>query len=174
MRFVETAIPGAYVVEAEATADDRGAFFRIWCYDELIATGLDAALAQCSISTNRRRGTLRGMHYQAAPHEEVKLVRCIRGRIFDVIVDLRPDSPTHRQWLGLELSAENRSALYVPAGCSHGFQTLEDDSEVLYHISRSYAPDHQRGHHYDDRKLKIAWPMTPTVVSEKDRALLQL
>jgi dTDP-4-dehydrorhamnose 3,5-epimerase len=169
MIFRETPVEGAWIVEPERFEDERGFFARTWDVDELAARGLDAALVQCSISFNRLRGTLRGMHYQAAPHEETKLVRCTAGAIFDVAVDLRPDSPTFCAWAGVELSAANRLALYVPRGCAHGFLTLTDDVEIAYQISERYAPDAARGVRFDDPAFGIAWPAEVTVVNERDR-----
>ena len=171
MNFEPTRIPGAFVVHPERHADERGFFARTWCADELEAQGLVARLAQASVSWNRRRGTLRGMHWQAAPHEEVKLVACVRGAIWDVIADLRADSPAFRQWLGVRLDAENLDMLYVPPGVAHGFLTLADDTLVHYQISERHQPDHARGVRWDDPALGIAWPEPPVVVSERDRAL---
>jgi dTDP-4-dehydrorhamnose 3,5-epimerase len=169
MRFLETDIPGGYVLELEQYVDERGSFSRIWCADELAAHGLAAGLAQCSISRSDRAGTLRGMHYQRAPHEEAKIVRCTRGAIFDVIVDLRPGSPTYAEWFGVELEAERGSALYVPEGCAHGFQTLVDDTEVLYLISHRYEPAAATGVRWNDPAFAIAWPPSVTrTISERD------
>ena len=169
MRFLETEILGGYVLELEHNVDERGSFSRIWCADELAAHGLTAGLAQCSISRNDRAGTLRGMHYQRPPHEEAKLVRCTRGAIFDVIVDLRPDSPTYAQWFGIELDSDRGSALYVPEGCAHGFQTLADATEVLYLISSPYHPQAAAGIRWDDPAIGIAWPPATTrTISDRD------
>lgn len=170
MRFTATAIPGAYVLDIEPHADDRGFFARTWCARELAARGLVSRLAQCSVSSNARAGTLRGMHYQAAPHEETKVVQCIRGAIYDVLVDLRRDCATFRRWVAVELTAENRRMLYVPAGVAHGFQTLADDTDVLYLISEFYAPEASRGVRWNDPAFGIAWPETPArVMSDRDR-----
>ena len=159
------------VVELEPFLDERGSFARIWASEELAAQGLTATLAQCSISRNVRAGTIRGLHFQEAPHEEAKLVRCIRGAMFDVAVDLRSGSLTRGQWFGVELSAENGRALYVPEGCAHGFQTLVDDTEVLYLISTPYVPAAQAGVRWDDPALAITWPDAPTrTISERDAA----
>ncbi len=171
MRFLPTALAGAYVVQAEPVSDERGYFARTWCRDEFRRHGLNAELAQCSISQNRLRGTLRGMHFQAAPHEEAKLVRCTRGAIYDVIVDLRPGSPTLRKWVSCELSAANARMLYVPEGFAHGFLTLADDSEVSYQISAAYRAEAARGFRWDDASVAIAWPQAPAVISQRDRAL---
>ena len=170
MRFIETRIPGTFVVELEARSDARGFFARSWCRDEFRAAGLDADLAQCNISYNAARGTLRGMHYQAAPHGEAKLVRCTAGAIHDVVVDLRPDSPTFRQWLAVELSAGNHRMLYVPEGLAHGFQTLEDGSEVFYQMSVPYHAASACGVRWDDPAFGIAWPLADPLLSERDRA----
>jgi dTDP-4-dehydrorhamnose 3,5-epimerase len=171
VRFLETDIPGAYVLELEHNVDERGSFARIWCRDELAAHGLTAELAQCSISRNRLAGTVRGMHYQRAPHEEAKLVRCTRGAIFDVIVDLRPNSPAYGAWFGVELDAERGSALYVPEGCAHGFQTLVDATEVLYLISHAYTPQAAAGVRWDDPAIGIDWPPLATrTISDRDRS----
>ncbi len=158
MIFTPTAINGVFLVEPEWRTDERGRFTRTYSQDEFVARGLGGRIAQCSASVNTRAGTLRGMHYQAAPHEETKLVRCTRGAIFDVAVDLRPGSPSFRRWHGTELSAVNALALYIPEGCAHGFQTLEDDSEILYQISSPYAPDAGRGVRWDDPAFGIVWP----------------
>jgi dTDP-4-dehydrorhamnose 3,5-epimerase len=168
--FREVGVAGAWVVEPEQIADERGFFARTWDAREFSARGLNGALAQCSISYNAKRGTLRGMHYQATPHEEAKLVRCPAGAIFDVAVDLRPQSPTYLRWAGTELSAENRLALYIPEGCAHGFLTLADDSEVHYQISEYYAPDAARGVRYDDPAFALEWPGDVRVINERDRS----
>lgn len=169
MNFVQTRIEGVWLVEPEAVEDERGLFARTWDAAEFEERGLRSQVAQCSISFNRRRGTLRGMHYQAAPHQEAKLVRCTAGAIFDVAVDLRPTSPTFRGWFGAELSAENRRALYVPEGCAHGFLTLTDGAEVSYQISHYYVPDAGRGVRHDDPAFAIDWPGEVVVVNERDR-----
>lgn len=170
MHFTETPLPGAYVIDPERIEDDRGFFARTWSGPEFLAHGLNVRLAQCSLSFNRAKGTLRGMHYQAAPHEEAKLVRCSAGAIHDVIVDLRRGSPTHRHWYGVELSAENRRMLYVPEGFAHGYLTLLDGSEVAYQISEDYAPGSARGVRWDDPAFGIAWPGPALVASDRDRA----
>jgi dTDP-4-dehydrorhamnose 3,5-epimerase len=171
MRFVPAGLDGAYVIELEPYEDERGSFARIWCRDELAAHGLTAELAQCSISRNARAGTLRGLHFQRAPHEEAKLVRCTRGSIFDVIVDLRPGSPTRSRWVGVELEAERGNALYVPEGFAHGFQTLVDDAEVLYMISHRYVPEAAGGVRWNDPAFAIDWPEARArTISDRDRA----
>ena len=168
MIFTETGIGGAWLIEVERLEDERGFFARTWDGTEFEAHGLNPDLAQCSISYNRARGTLRGLHYQSAPHEEAKLVRCTAGAIFDVVVDLRAESPTFRGWFGTELSAEKRNALYIPEGCAHGFLTLTDDSEVSYLISEPYAPGAGRGVRWDDPAFGIRWPAEVVVINERD------
>lgn len=170
MKFQPTPLSGVFVVQVEPVEDERGFFARTWCADELAAGGLDAQLSQCSVSWNRLRGTLRGMHWQAAPWEESKLVRCTRGRIYDVVLDLRAASPTKRQWFAIELSAANRDALYVPAGVAHGFQTQEDDCEVSYMISQRYEPIAASGVRWNDPAFGIAWPLGNPVLSDRDAA----
>ena len=171
MIFRETPLAGAWVLEPERIEDERGFFARTYCRRDFEARGLDPGIAQCSVSWNHRRGTLRGLHLQIAPHEEVKLVRVTRGAVWDVIVDLRPESPTFRRHFGITLSAENRHELYIPKGMAHGFQTLEDGTEVFYQISEFYAPDSARGYRWDDPAFAISWPEPVTVMSEKDRTL---
>jgi dTDP-4-dehydrorhamnose 3,5-epimerase len=170
MRFTPREKPGAFIVDLEPIADERGSFARSFSVQEFAAHGLATAYPQHSRSQNRVKGTLRGMHWQVAPHEEAKLVSCVRGAIFDVCLDLRRDSATYLQWRGVELSAENRRQLYIPPGCAHGFQTLTDDAEVNYLISAEYAPDAARGARHDDLAFGIAWPLAPSAMSEKDRA----
>lgn len=168
MRFVETALPGAFVIEIEPHPDVRGFFARTFCRDEFTAAGLPGEFIQSSISVNLRRGTLRGLHFQAPPRAEPKLVRCNRGALFDVIVDLRADSATYCRWFGTELSADNRRALYVPSGFAHGFQTLTDDTEVAYQMAESYVPELARGVRWNDPAFGIAWPIDPPFLSERD------
>ncbi|HEX6900879.1 MAG TPA: dTDP-4-dehydrorhamnose 3,5-epimerase [Thermoanaerobaculia bacterium] len=171
MIFRETPLPGAWVLEPERFADERGFFARTYCRRDFAERGLDPDIAQCSVSYNHRRGTLRGLHFQVAPHEEVKLVRVTRGAIWDVIVDVRPDSATFRKHFAVILSAEAGNALYIPKGMAHGFQTLEDTTEVFYQISAFYAPEAARGYRWDDPSFAIPWPEPPSVISEKDRHL---
>ena len=171
MVFAETGLPGAFVVDIEPRVDERGLFARSWCRAEFEAHGLDARLVQCSISRSVRRHTLRGMHYQAAPHAEVKLVRVTRGALWDVIVDLRRESPTFRKHFAIVLSAHAGNQLYIPKGMAHGFQTLEDGTEVSYQISEPYAPEAACGYRWDDPAFAIPWPEPVTVISEKDRNL---
>lgn len=170
MIFCDTSLRGAYVIEPERLDDERGFFARTWDARAFADRGLNTALAECSISFNRQRGTLRGMHFQRAPHEEAKVVRCTLGAIYDVIIDLRPASATFRRWIGEELTAENRRMLYIPEGFAHGFQTLEDDSEVLYQISTPYVPDHGAGVRWNDPAFGIRWPEVPErIMSDRDR-----
>jgi dTDP-4-dehydrorhamnose 3,5-epimerase len=164
----ETAVAGAWIVEPERHVDARGFFARTWCAEEFRAHGLSARCVQSSISHNPRRATLRGLHYQVAPHEEAKLVRCTRGAIYDVIVDLRPESPTFLRHAAVVLDADNRLAVYVPEGCAHGFQTLKDDSEVLYQMSAPYVPSAARGVRYDDPAFGIEWPGEVVVINDRD------
>lgn len=170
MRFRPTPLPGVVVVEPEPVADERGLFARTFCAEEFEAAGLEPELAQCSLSFNPRRGTLRGMHYQAAPFGEDKLVRCTRGRIWDVALDLRPESPSYLGHFALELSGENRLGLYLPPQVAHGFLTLEDASEVFYQMSVPYAPEAARGVRFDDPAFAIPWPEPVRVASERDRS----
>ena len=171
MIFTETELSGAYVIDLEPIEDPRGFFARAWSEQELAERGLETRVAQCNVSLNDRKGTVRGMHFQRPPHEEVKLVRCTRGALHDVIVDLRPDSPTLRHWIAVELSERNRRALYVPRGFAHGFQTLADDTEVFYMVSEPYAPESAGGVRWDDPAFGIVWPLgDPAEISEKDRS----
>jgi len=168
MIFTAAPLAGAFVLDVEPHSDERGFFARSWCRDEFAAHGLSTALVQCNVSRNRLAGTLRGLHYQAAPYAEVKLVRCTMGAIYDVIVDLRPGSPTHAHHFGVVLTAENHRALYVPEGFAHGFLTLADESEVLYQMSEFYHPDASRGVRWNDPVFGIAWPAVPRVISDRD------
>ena len=174
MIFVETKLAGAYIIEPERQADERGFFARTFCSDAFAERGLATDFPQCNISFNAERGTLRGMHYQEPPHAEAKLVRCTMGAIHDVIVDLRPDSPTFKQWVAVELSAKSRWMLYIPEGFAHGFLTLTDSSEVFYQISERYRAASARGVRYDDPAFGIDWPGPVRVISEKDRNLPRL
>lgn len=168
MRFIETKLGGAFVIEPEIIEDDRGFFARSFCRNEFEAHGLCSSIVQCSISFNKREGTLRGMHYQEPPKAEEKLVRCTMGAIYDVIIDLRPESATYLEWFSLEISSSNRLMLYVPKGFAHGFQTLEDNTEVLYQISEYYDPERKGGVRWNDPAFNVDWPMTPTVMSRED------
>lgn len=169
MIFTETRIRGAVVVDLERHGDERGFFARAWCAQEFGEHALSTRLAQSNIAFNERAGTLRGLHFQRAPHQEAKLVRCSRGVIYDVVVDLRRESPTHAQWVGVELTADNRCAMYVPEGCAHGYQTLTDATEVLYHVSEFYAPESEDGVRWDDPAFAIEWPAAERrILSAKD------
>lgn len=169
MIFQETPLRGAYLIEPERIGDERGFFARSWCRDEFEAQGLNSQLLQCNLSFNHRQATLRGMHFQAAPHPETKLVRCTMGAIYDVIVDVRPDSPTFKSWFGIELSALNRQMLYIPGGLAHGFITLQDASEVFYQMSEFFHPECARGVRWNDAAFGIEWPLEPTCIAQKDR-----
>jgi len=171
MIFNETKLNGAYIIEIEPVEDERGFFARTWCKKEFEAHGLNTALVQCNTSFNKKKGTLRGMHYQASPYGEAKLVRCTLGSIYDVIVDIRKESKTYLQWIACELTAENRKMLYVPAGFAHGFQTLEDNTEVFYQMSEYYYPEYAHGIRWDDPVLDIDWPIKEKIFSAKDMNL---
>ncbi len=168
MIFQETKLKGAYIVDINRIEDERGFFARGWCKKEFSAEGLVDRIVQTNISFNKTKGTLRGMHYQRAPYEEVKLVRCVAGAIFDVIVDLRLESPTYKQWIGVELTSANHRMLYVPENFAHGFQTLEDDTEVTYHVSQFYTPEAEKGLRYNDPSIAIEWPLAVEILSPKD------
>ena len=169
MLFDETTLKGAYIIEIEKHEDERGFFARSWCQREFEAHGLNPRLVQCNISFNFKKGTLRGMHYQVEPFAEAKLVRCTRGAIHDIIVDIRPDSPTFREHLGFLLTADNRRLLYVPEAFAHGFLTLEDNTEVFYQMSEFHAPDYARGFRWNDPAFGIEWPSEVQVISDRDR-----
>ncbi len=170
MIFHDSEIDGAFVIELEPHEDDRGFFARTFCQREFEEHGLESSVAQCSVSFNRHKGTLRGMHYQAPPHEEVRLVRCISGAIYDVIIDLRPNSRSMMGWMALTLDTKTHRMLYVPAGLAHGFLTLEDNTEVFYQMSEFYYPELARGVRWDDPAFDIVWPLPVSVISEKDRS----
>ncbi len=170
MIFAETALRGVYRIEPERREDERGFFARVWCRREFEERGLRPAIAQINVAFSPKRGTLRGLHFQLAPRQEVKVVRCTRGALLDVVVDLRTDSPTYRRWVGVELTAENGCMVYVPEGCAHGYQTLADDTELCYQTSEPYAPELARGIRYDDAAFGIAWPLPVTSISEADRS----
>jgi dTDP-4-dehydrorhamnose 3,5-epimerase len=169
MIFTSTPLAAAFVIEPEPAADTRGLFARTWCQRELAAQGLETRLAQCSTSFNKRKGTLRGMHYQLPPFAETKIVRCTRGSVYDVIIDLRPESPTFTRHFAVTLTADDRKAVYVPTGFAHGFQTLEDNTEILYLISEFYSPEHSRGVRWNDPAFGIQWPPDERTMSEHDR-----
>lgn len=169
MRFIEQKLPGVFLIECDVFPDERGSFTRAWVPEEFKDHGLCVDIAQCMFAHNHRRGTIRGMHYQAAPMGEHKTTRVTRGAVFDVAVDLRPDSPTYCEWVGVELSADNHRILYIPPGLAHGYQTLTDDAEVFYFVSNAYSPPHQRGVRFDDPAFGIEWPLgKPTMILERD------
>lgn len=170
MKFEPTPIPGAHVVAIERHADDRGFFARVWCRDEFRAQGLDLEIVQASVSYNRQRGTLRGMHFSHAPSTECKLVRCSRGSVFDVILDLRPDSPSYLSHHCVTLDADERNALFIPQGVAHGFQTLADDCEVTYLMTDVYRPELADGVRYDDPAFGIRWPLPVSCIADRDRS----
>lgn len=169
MIFSETPLSGAWVIDIEPLEDERGFFARTFCREEFETHGLDPTVVQSSVSFNQQERTLRGMHYQAPPHEEIKVVRCTAGAVFDVIIDLRPHSPTFTQWHAVTLSAENRTMLYIPGGFAHGFLTLEDHTEVLYQMSEFYYPDSARGVRWNDPTFAVEWPAEPRLISNRDR-----
>jgi dTDP-4-dehydrorhamnose 3,5-epimerase len=169
MIFQNTKLSGVFEIHIEPRFDDRGFFARTWCQKEFQEQRLSATLVQCNASFNRRKGTLRGMHYQVAPYVETKLVRCTRGAIYDVVVDLRPQSPTFKEWISMVLTAENRHMIYIPKECAHGFLTLEDETEVFYQMSEIYDAESARGVRWDDPAFRIAWPEKVQVISERDR-----
>jgi len=169
MIFHESKLPGAFEIELELKPDERGFFARSWCEREFEENGLNPRLVQSSVSFSSRKGTLRGIHYQETPHAEAKVVRCTRGGIYDVVVDLRPDSPAYKEWIAVVLTAEKRNMVYVPEGCAHGFLTLEDETEVFYQMSETYCAESARGVRWNDPAFRIAWPDTVEVISERDR-----
>jgi dTDP-4-dehydrorhamnose 3,5-epimerase len=171
MIFNKVQLSGVFLIELERIEDNRGFFARSWCKQEFGERGLRIEFVQCNISFNRKRGTLRGMHYQSAPSEEVKLVRCTKGSIYDVIIDLRRDSRTFLKWFSIELTEENRKMLYIPEGFAHGFLTLKDNTEVFYQMSEFYAPEHAKGVRWNDPAFKIKWPIDVKVISEKDNQI---
>jgi dTDP-4-dehydrorhamnose 3,5-epimerase len=170
MIFTETALKGAYVIDLKTIEDERGFFARSFCRNEFAAYGLKTEVAQCNVSFNKNKGTLRGMHFQLQPKAEAKLVRCTRGEIFDVIIDLRPDSPTYCQWVSVELNADNHQSIYIPEGFAHGFQTLQGNSEVFYQMFTLYSPEHATGFRWDDPEFGIAWPLPVSSIAERDLA----
>ncbi len=170
MIFAETRLKGVYIIDVEPIRDDRGFFARSFCKNDFTEHGLKGNVAQCNVSFNKKKGTLRGMHFQLPPKAEAKLVRCTRGKIYDVVIDLRPNSPTYCQWEAIELSADNYRALYIPELFAHGFQSLEDNSEVFYQMYEFYAPQYARGVRWDDPAFGITWPLQDPIVSERDRS----
>ncbi|MFT2007814.1 dTDP-4-dehydrorhamnose 3,5-epimerase [Pontibacter sp. 13R65] len=170
MIFTETKLKGAYIVDIKRIEDDRGFFGRAWCKQEFEEVGLSTNVVQTNLSSNKKKGTLRGLHFQVTPHAESKLVRCTRGALYDVIIDLREQSPTYRQWIGVELTADSFRMLYVPENFGHGFITLEDNTDIMYQVTEYYAPAAERGIRYNDPAFNIEWPMEPLVISDKDLA----
>ena len=170
MIFTATALPEVYLIDIEPIEDQRGFFARTWCQEEFRDYGLDANLTQCNIAFNTHKGTLRGMHFQKDPHAEVKIVRCSRGSAYDVLVDLRSQSPTYKQWLAIEISMFNRRSIYIPQGVAHGYLTLENDTELHYQMSSAYVPEASSGIRWDDPVFAIDWPFTPCVISDKDNS----
>ncbi len=168
MIFKKTKVHGAYLIEIDPIVDERGFFARSFCAKEFEKYGLNPFIAQCNISYNEKKGTLRGMHYQVAPHEEAKLVRCTRGAIYDVIIDLRPDSSTFKQWMSIELTGNNRQMLYIPEGIAHGYLTLEDHTEIVYQMSEVYHPECARGVRWNDPAFGIQWPLSKLILSDRD------
>jgi dTDP-4-dehydrorhamnose 3,5-epimerase len=170
MRFIETGLKGAFIIEPDLIEDERGFFARVFCMREFEEHGLNPGLIQCNVSFNKTKGTLRGMHYQIAPHAEVKLIRCTAGAIYDVIIDLRPESPTFKKWFAAELSRKNHQLLYIPEGFAHGYQTLEPQTEVFYQVSAFYHPASERGARWNDPAFGIEWALPPALVSKKDQS----
>ena len=168
MKFFETELKGSYIIELEKLEDERGFFTRIWDKKKFQSKGLDSDLVQMSFSFTKKKGTLRGMHFQKKPFEETKLVRCTRGKIFDVIIDLRPESNTYKKWIGVKLKSDDLKMLYIPEGFAHGFQTLEDDTEVFYQMSNWFSPEHVRGIRWNDKEFDIKWPIKCSIISKKD------
>ncbi len=170
MNFLETQIKGAFILEPEKREDPRGTFVRTWCKKEGVAQGLNTNFVQFNVSQTKKKGTIRGLHYQVEPHAEAKLIRCMKGKLFDVIVDVRPNSPTYRKWVGIELRENDFKSLYIPEGLAHGFQTLEDDTEVFYPVTTFYDPESERGIRWNDPFFDIAWPLSAdSIISDKDQ-----
>lgn len=169
MRFTEARVKGSYIIDLEPQEDQRGFFARSWCQGEFQAHGLNAHVVQINVACTTKKASLRGLHYQLAPHQEAKTVRCTKGAIFDVAVDLNADSPTYKQWVGIELTAENHRLLYIPESCAHGYQTLVDDSEIEYLTTAFYAPKSARGVRFDDPTFEISWPLPVGMISDADR-----
>ena len=173
MIFSKTKLSDACIIEIEKIEDERGFFARTWDKEKFLENGIDFEFLQSSISLSKKKGTIRGMHYQTKPFEESKIIRCTRGSIFDVIIDLRSDSKTFKEWFGIELSENNYRCMYIPKGFAHGFQTLEDDSEVTYQISEMYKPEYAKGIRWNDEFFEIKWPLIPTIMSKKDEKFLK-
>ncbi|MDH4128864.1 MAG: dTDP-4-dehydrorhamnose 3,5-epimerase [Spirochaetota bacterium] len=174
MKFIETPLKGAFIIELDEIKDDRGFFARSWCKKEFKDLGLNPKLVQCSISFNKKKGTLRGMHFQVKPHEEAKLIRCTMGKLYDVIIDLRPNSKTYKQWFSIELSQDNRKMLYIPEAFAHGFQTLTDNTEIFYQMSQFFHEESASGVSWDDPTFNILWPIKEIIISDKDKAYPKL
>lgn len=170
MEFLKTKLPGVFEIHIEAKPDERGFFARTWCQQEFESQGITGKFVQASLSFSKRKGTLRGLHYQIAPHEETKLIRCTHGAVYDVILDLRPKSPAFKNWIAVELTAEKRNMIYLPEGCAHGFLTLEDGSEVIYQMSEFQHAESAHGVRWDDPSFQIKWPARVEVISERDRS----
>jgi len=171
MIFIQTKLKSVYIIELEPHYDERGSFSRVWCKRELEQYGINTNVVQCNISSNQKKGTIRGMHYQTEPYYETKLIRCIRGALYDVIIDLREDSKTYGKWIGIELSEENGKALYIPEGFAHGFQTLEEDTYAFYQVTEFYTPDAERGIRWNDPAFNIDWPIKENIIiSKKDKS----
>lgn len=171
MIFKETELYNTYIIEPEKLSDQRGFFARTYCSKEFTKIGIEFDIVQCSLSFNKKKGTLRGLHYQCAPYEEAKIVRCIRGNLWDVIIDIRPDSPSYKRWISVELTQDNDRAVFIPKGCAHGFQTLTDNTTVYYQMNTYYHPECARGFNYLDPFFAIQWPIPNITISEKDRKL---
>lgn len=169
MHFIETELKDAFIIEPEPIEDERGFFARIFCEEEFKKRGINFKIVQCNISFNKKKGIIRGMHYQIPPYEEAKIVYCIRGAIYDVIIDLRSNSPTYKKWIAVELSAENRRMLYIPKGFAHGFQTLKDNTELFYLMSEFYHPEYAQGIRWDDPAFRIKWPLKRVIIKERDK-----
>ena len=170
MKIVQTPLSGLYTVDTDLKVDERGSFARAYCAQEFAQAGLKLPVVQCNLATTNTKGTLRGLHFQAAPHAETKLVRCVKGAVFDISVDMRPDSPTYHAWFGVELSEQNQKAVYIPPGIAHGYLTLTDDVSFYYMVSESYHPESERGVRWDDPALGITLPITPTIITKKDQS----
>jgi len=169
MKFLETPLKGAFIIDLEKREDERGFFARTWCRNEFESHGIYRLPVQSNLSYNKKAGTMRGMHYQASPFQESKLLRCVSGSVYDAIIDLRKDSPTFMQWFGIELNEENGTALFIPEDFAHGFMTLKDNSEIMYQVSAFYTPGSERIIRYNDPSFNIQWPMEATIISEKDK-----
>jgi len=171
MKFTETNLSGSFIIELEKIEDERGFFSRAWDRKKFEENKLNSKIIQCNISFNKKKGTIRGLHFQAEPYEEVKIVRCTKGKVFEVLVDLRSNSNTYKHWLGIKLNEQNHNIIYVPEGFALGFQTLEDNTELFYQMSQEYVPKYARGIRWDDPTINISWPLTPTIISKKDMEL---